>query len=93
MLADSFLEGLKWGLFAVGVIIPCLGLAAGLYFLQRWVRRRKLFVPKPDFEELAAALELDEDEGVEEEERHRFIPSTVVRPPPIIKKRDSENGD
>jgi hypothetical protein len=88
------LKGLSWGLFGVSALIPLCAFSVAWSYLGPILKRRKE-------EELELLTDLFEEEFEEEPtlpkneepQRYRFVASTIVRPPNIVRRKDSENED
>jgi hypothetical protein len=93
---EMMLKGLSWGLFGVSALIPLCAFSVAWSYLGPILRKQKE-------EELELLTDLFEEEFEEEPplpeseekppQRYRFVASTIVRPPNIIRREDTENDD
>ncbi len=96
MFLEKILEGLSWGLFVVAILVPIASFNVAWSWLGPILKKQKE-------EERELLTDLFEEEFEEEpplpdnEEsqppRYRFTASTIVRPPNVIRREDSENED
>jgi hypothetical protein len=93
---EKLLQGLSWGLFFVSVLIPVLSFSVAWSWLGPILRR-----PKEDLEELEKFVLEDPPDLPEPPElpelpkekpppRYRFVASTIVRPPKVIRREDKD---
>ena len=93
-MIEKILEGLAWGLFIVAAIVPVASFSVAWSWLGPL-----LIKPKEKENDLLAKLfekpleEPPEFPLNEEEPPLRFTPSTIVRPPNVIRKKDVEDDD
>ena len=96
MFVEMILKGLSWGLFGVSVLIPLCAFSVAWSYLGPILSKQK----EEELELLTDLLEEEFEEEpplpinkVEPPQRYRFTPSTIVRPPNVIRREDSENED
>jgi hypothetical protein len=95
MFLERILEGLSWGLFGVAVLIPLCSFSIAWSWLGPILKKRE---EEAELELLTDLFEEDEPELPSNDEgpppRYRFVAGTIVRPPPVMpRKEDDENGD
>ena len=97
MFLEMILKGLSWGLFGVAVLVPLCAFSVAWSHLGPVLRRK---VEQEELELLTDLFEEDEDEpepdlpsNEKPAQRYRFTPSTIVRPPNVVRKEDIENDD
>jgi hypothetical protein len=90
------LKGLSWGLFGVAALIPLYAFSIAWSWLGPILRKSA----EDELELLTDVFEEDFEEEPElpsnEEEpppRYKYIASTIVRPPHVIRREDNEDGD
>ena len=94
MFIEMILKGLSWGLFGVSALIPLCAFSVAWSHLGPILRKQKE-------EELELLTDLFEEEFEEtpalpanEPPRYRYpTPSTIVRPPNVVRREDIENDD
>jgi len=98
---EKILEGLSWGVFIVAVILPVVTFSVIWNWLGPKLRRQVVeeeeFLPElieepgehPDIEPELPDIE---PEPLNRSPAYRFIASTIVRPPKII-RRDEDKDD
>ena len=95
MILEKILEGLSWGLFGVSALIPLCAFSVAWSYLGPILRKSK----DDRIELLDDLFEEDTDEAEPElptpeiHKPYRFTASTIVRPPNIVRREDSENED
>lgn len=95
MFLEMMLKGLSWGIFCVSVLVPICAFSVAWSHLGPILRKRK----DEELELLTDLLEEDFEEepplpdNKEVSPRYRFTASTIVRPPPVVRKEDIENED
>jgi hypothetical protein len=88
-----FIDGLLFGLWLLGVILPSLlGLTLTGYVLwliyTKWFREEE-YTAADFMEDFPPELPTNDDVVPE----HRFIASTIVRPPNVVSREDVEKDD
>jgi len=97
---EKLLEGLTWGVLAVGALIP-IALFVGAFVLAwSWLGPK---LAKPEDSILEGLFEdpppLPLPDEHEPPERYKYVPSTILRPPSIVQqnpkdpKDDEDNGE
>lgn len=93
MFLEMILKGFSWGLFGVAVLIPLCAFNIAWSHLGPILRKQR----EEELEVLTDLLEeeFEEEPPLPESEppRYKYIASTIVRPPNVIRKEDSENDD
>jgi hypothetical protein len=92
MFLEMILKGLSWGVFGVSVLIPLCAFGVAWSYLGPMLRKQK----EEELEELTDLFEEDEPELPSNEDprkRYKYTPSTIVRPPNVVRREDDENGD
>ena len=93
MFLEMILRGLSWGLFGVSVLIPLCAFGVAWSYLGPILRKRQ----KDELEILTDLFEEDEEppELPKEEppQRYKYTASTIIRPPNVVRREDSENDD
>lgn len=91
-MLEKLLEGLAWGLWTAGILVPVMG----LFVVWRWVGPKIL----PPAEEEAEVLEETFEEpppmpepNDEAQFQYRYPASTIVRPPKVISRTDPDEND
>ena len=102
-MIENILEGLSWGLFFVAAIIPVASFTIAWSWLAPLLRKSKerenellarLFEELPELpEEEEPELPEEPEEPIDEEPQYRYVASTIVRPPNVIRKEDVEDDD
>ena len=98
MLLDMILKGLSWGLFGVAALIPLYAFSIAWSWLGPILKRSEEEA-KEELEFLTDLLEEDHEEKPElpsNEEpppRYKYIASTIVRPPSVVRREDKDDGD
>ncbi len=89
MFLEMLLKGLSWGVFFVALLIPIACFNVAWSWLGPRLRKpvepltEEVFEEKPELP--------DNEEGPPP--RYRFTPSTIVRPPNVVRREDIENED
>ncbi len=96
MLLDMILKGLSWGLFGVAALIPLCAFSVAWSHLGPILKRAEK--QEEELELLTDLFEEDEEPELPDNEegpppRYKYTASTIVRPPNIVRRKDSENGD
>ena len=100
MFIEKILEGLSWGVFIVAAIIPVIAFSVLWSWLGPKLRRRieaeEEFLPElieePEEHDIEPELPSIETKPPERPPAYRFIASTIVRPPKVV-RLDEENED
>ena len=94
MFLDMILSGLSWGLFGVAALVPIAAFSVAWSWLGPILKRTE--EQQEELEALTELFEEDEPDLPSNEgppPRYRYTASTIVRPPNIIRREDSENED
>lgn len=92
MFLEMFLKGLSWGLFGVAALTPICAFSVAWSYLGPILRKQK----EEELELLTDLFEEYEEEPPIPEnppQRYRFVASTIVRPPNVVRREDTENDD
>ncbi len=102
MFIEKILEGLAWGTFIVAVMIPVITFSAIWAWLGPRLRKRR----KPEEEFLPELIEEPEEhldiepelpdiemEPSSKPTAYRFVASTIVRPPKVVRLVNEEDKD
>ncbi len=94
MFLEKILWGLSWGLGIVALLVPVCSFTIAWSWLRPILNRPKEVLADVFEEEFEEEPPLPENPPSEEPpQRYRFVASTIVRPPNIIRRKDSENED
>lgn len=95
MVWEKILEGLAWGLFAVAALLPVAAFSIAWSWLEPALRKPKGNIEEllTSFEELPELPEIEVEPELEEPEEpmYKYTPSTIVRPPNVIKRKDDDD--
>ncbi len=97
MFLEMILKGLSWGVFGVAVLIPLYAFSIAWSWAGPVLKRAE----EQEEEELELLTDLFEEDEDEPElpsnegppPRYKYVASTIVRPPNIVRREDDENGD
>ncbi len=96
-MVESFVEGVRWGVWLLGAIAPIAALIAISVTLFRLFSRETFVVGEliEDDEDLPDLnFDFEEDpETFKPEVDVRYMPSTIVRPPNVVSREDAEKED
>ncbi len=85
----TLLEGLQFGIWLLGATFPLLVVLSGIGYLFYWKFRRD----EVTLATLVRDLPEEDEEDYGEPDELQPVPSTVVRPPTILARREDEDGD
>ncbi len=96
-MVESFVEGVRWGVWLLGAMVPVaaiIGLAVTLFRLLG----REIVVVGELVEDDDDLPDLDFDFGEDPEIFKpevdvRYMPSTIVRPPNVVTREEAEKED
>jgi hypothetical protein len=94
MFLEMILKGLSWGVFGVSALIPICAFGVAWSYLGPMLRKQK----EEELELLTDLFEEDEElpelpDNEESPPRYKYVASTIVRPPHVVRREDDENGD
>lgn len=94
-MVESFLDGVRWGLFLIGVVSPALAVVAVSIGLGRLFGREPILQGEliEDDEDLPDLDFEGDPETFNPEVDVRYMPSTIVRPPNVVSREDVDDDD
>ncbi len=96
-MVESFVEGVRWGVWLLGVATPAAAIAAIAVTLFRLLGRETFVVGElvEDDDDLPDLnFDFEEDpETFKPEIDVRYMPSTIVRPPNVVTREEAEKED
>lgn len=88
-----FVNGLLFGVWLLGALIPTLLVLAAVGVTLYRLLREEHIDALTFMEEFPPELPTSEPDTAPVPERHRFIASTIVRPPEISERKEKDEDD